>query len=140
MCLLASGCTLLVSDLPLAGGVWNLEAIEDADGQVILRPNADWTYQVAFTDDGGVSAQNACNDCSGQYEDSGSSLTISISCTESACGTPPPYLGYGSALNGAVGYEIERRELRIRFLDREGFEQTLVHIRNDRRRYPSRPR
>ena len=116
------------SDQPLAGVVWELEAIENARGEVIFRPEPEQTYRVTFDESGSLTAQNACNVCEGQYETAGSSISIAASCTEAACGIPSPYLGYGDALNHAVEYEIVGSELRIRSVDREGNEQTLVHV------------
>ena len=136
-CLLAAaGCSLFLgdnsdgpSDQPLTGVVWELEAIEDAGGEVIFRPEPEQTYRVTFDESGSLAAQNACNVCEGQYETAGSSISIAeLFCTEVACGFPSPYQGYGTALLHAVEYEIVGSELRIRSVDREGNEQTLVHV------------
>ena len=108
--------------------MWELEAIENAGGEVIFRSEPEQTYRITFDETGSLTAQNACNDCSGQYETAGSSISIAAICTEAACGTPAPYLGYGDALNHAVEYEIVGSELRIRSVDQEGNEQTLVHV------------
>lgn len=134
-CLFAAGCEFYpssdadnTSDQPLVGVVWELETIENADGEVTFRPESEQTYEIVFAADGSLTAQNACNDCSGKYETTGSSLSITVSCEEAACGTPAPYLGYGDALNHATEYEIEGSNLRIRVVGREANEQTLVHV------------
>lgn len=134
-CVVAAGCEFLIgnhdddsSNQPLAGPTWELGAIENADGEVTFRQESDQTYQITFAESGRLAAQNACNNCCGEYEVSGSSISIAASCTEAACGAPAPYLGYGDALTQAVAYEIEGDELRIRSVDREGDEQTLVHV------------
>ena len=140
-CLYVLGCERYLGgigssgDEPLTGVLWNLEAIEDADGDVTFRPDPEETYQVMFNVDGSLTARNACNRCTGRYETDESSLSIEAACEESGCGTPSPYLGYGDALNRATAYEIGGRTLRARFVDRAGIERVLVHVSGNSERH-----
>jgi hypothetical protein len=103
-------------DVPLLTGTWDLEAIEDVSGNVILVPDAGWQYWVRLHEDGVAEAGNACNDCGGRYELSAArSITVDVGCTEMACGDPVPFLGYGGALNSATRWELDGDVLRVTF-------------------------
>lgn len=132
-CLIIAGCELFTgsddsADTSLTDVVWKLDSIENAGGDVIFHPDPARTYQVTFEEDGSLTARNACNACTGHYENAESTLSIAASCTESACGTPAPYLGYGNALTSANTYVIRSGKLYIHFVDRDGNEQSLVHV------------
>lgn len=126
--LLITGCELFLGDPSLTSTQWTLKAIENTKGEVIFRPDPDREYWIRFNRDSTITAMNACNECIGLYQIRGATLSIGMGCTESACGTPAPYLDYSFDLNRTMGHEIKGGELRINSLSRDSTMQTLVHV------------
>ena len=109
-------------------GEWKLESLDSGSGDPITYPS-DEVYLFEFAEDGSVSAIGACNDCGGTYDTGpGGSLSIEISCTESACDRLPCV---GSAINHrATSYKVDGSTLRIYFTNRSGEEGVLYLTAN----------
>ncbi|MFH1527472.1 MAG: hypothetical protein ABIG69_12625 [Bacteroidota bacterium] len=128
------GCSEEVSpseQIDILSNKWSLSKITDIDGNLILVPQENLEYSIQFVNNDSTIVQSACNVGFGKYlvfEDK--SLSISIGCTEAACLTPPPYLGYCDNLSNSTHYEIKENVLKIFFIDFYGNEKILIHNKN----------
>ncbi|MBN1408448.1 MAG: META domain-containing protein, partial [Calditrichaceae bacterium] len=111
----------------LVGTTWKLIEIRNSDNHLIFKTGSDWSYWIKFQEDGSALAKDACNDCSGNYTKDGENIDISLSCTESACSTPPPSLGYSYEINHSISYEIDSDKLKIKVFYSNFGERILIH-------------
>jgi heat shock protein HslJ len=82
-------------------GTWTLASIQPAGGEKQDRPFSA-TYTLTFAD-GRMSTRVDCNQCSGTFSVSGSTLTAgpNLACTRAACPTMAFESAYTSILGGA---------------------------------------
>jgi len=97
------------NEIDIIGHAWRLSSIVyskglNVDVRSLSSPQDE--YWIVFDDNGGITATDACNACSGEYEfgDDGTILISAFSCTEMACSGSPylfPFDGhYSYVLNG----------------------------------------
>ena len=85
-------------------------------------------YFIRFEANGTILGANACNSCEGTYPTGpDASLTITAVCTETACGTPAPWLGYPDAL--ASSFVVVDDQVILYNTDPHGEPWELVHAR-----------
>jgi hypothetical protein len=114
----------------LTGVTWELKCIGPAGRDVCYDPDLNATYTIRFETSGTVSGTNACNTCEGTYSyASPRHLEIHWSCTEAACGTPPPWLGYESAVSSITSFVLTDAELVLMSADQGGDIVLLIHER-----------
>ncbi len=107
---------------------WKLIEIADLNGQTVFTPDTAWTYSVRFLSNGNITAQDACNACTGTYQiEPYNILSITLSCTEMVCAPPPSYSGYKDALGFAVEFKIVKDQLWIKYEDSTGAIFYLIH-------------
>ncbi len=111
----------------LVGPTWELIEIRNGDDRLLFEAGFDWSYWIKFQNDGSVIGKNACNDCTGSFTKNGENINIMLSCTESACSEPSPYLGYGDDLSHSTTYEIKQDRLMIKVFYSDFGERILIH-------------
>ncbi|MBP1688066.1 MAG: hypothetical protein H6Q33_4209 [Deltaproteobacteria bacterium] len=112
------------------GVTWKLNCIGSPSNDTCYDPNLDQPYTIRFEANGTVSGENACNTCGGTYfYVSATQVEIDWTCTEAACGTPPPWLGYGDAVGRTTSFALVDDGLVLTFADQGGEPLQLVHQR-----------
>lgn len=102
------------------GVTWTLKCIRFPSNEHSCNENGlDQQYTLRFNENGTVSGTNACNNCIGTYSYvSAAQLEIRWSCTGLACGTPPPWLGYGDYVANTTSFALVNEELVLTFVVR----------------------
>ena len=112
------------------GVTWKLECIGSPSGDTCYDPDGNEPYTIRFEENGTVSGTNACNTCTGTYSHvSTTQLQVHWSCTESTCGQPPPWLGYGDAVASTMSFAVTSGRMVLTCVSRGGERLQLVHRR-----------
>lgn len=119
------------SEAELIGTQWRLGRIVDEGGDVVYTRRSGERYHFLLHDDGTAEGRNACNACEGDYDvGDGDRLSISLSCTEMACGPDLefPHLSYPDLLASVETYELTDGRLRMEATSRDGSRYVLYHF------------
>src|SRR5512145_2079044 len=100
------------------GVSWTLKCIRLASNERSCNDNGlDQQYTIRFDKNGTVSGTNACNTCVGTYSYlSATELRIHWNCTELACGTPAPWLGYAGEVANTTSFALTNDQLVLTIL------------------------
>lgn len=95
-------------------GSWELRSIQIA-GQPAASVEAG-RYTAEFSADGRLTVRADCNQCSGSYSTSGTTLEIGVlACTRAYCGDESFFDDYSTGLDAATGFQRSGERLAIRY-------------------------
>ena len=99
---------------PITGISWEWTGMQDSSGETSVRDPK--SYTIAFYDDGTVAVQADCNQLSGSYSRSGSSLSIALGPSTAAyCGEDSQDQLYLASLNKVNSYAADNKGLELHF-------------------------
>jgi heat shock protein HslJ len=101
---------------PITGILWEWTGMQDSQGSTSVSDPRHYT--ITFKDDGSVTIQADCNQVSGSYSMSGSSVTIQLGASTTAyCGEGSQDQVYLASLSKVSSYAVDQKGLELHFSD-----------------------
>ena len=112
----APAATSVPTPMPITGIKWEWTGMQDSSGETSVSDPRNYTLK--FNDDGTITGQADCNQISGTYSLSGSSLSIHLGTSTSAfCGESSQDQVYLASLSKVSSYAADQQGLELHFSD-----------------------